>query len=214
MQSPAQEYREDAGVNERLADVRLHLPPEMNAAEDGCHVDEPVQRLPAAPEAAHRASRRGDGERHQQQECREPGRDVGPLHDVGEELLPVECLVDEQVPEKMQGDVEEGEEPEHAPERLHPGPAADDAQRRDRERREQESQAPDPERVLDRLDRVHAECPRGGARGIARLQGDEAGGQPGGRPQAQQEHDRLGVAPRPIVGVHGSQNQRARSMPR
>jgi len=174
----------------------------MHAAEDGGGVDQPVQFLPPPAEPAHGPRRRGRGQRHEQEQGGEPGRDVGPLDDVGAELRPVGCLVHEQVPEEVHRDVEEGKQAEHAPEQLQPRPAQQHAQRRHRQRREQQAQAPDPERVLDLFDGIRAQRPRRRGRPVAPLQAGDACRQPGGGPQAQEKDDRLGVAPDGVVRVH------------
>lgn len=161
-----------------------------------------MQALPAPAQSTHGCARGRDRERHEQQERGESGGDVGALHDVGEELGPVECLVHQQIPEEMQRDVEEREQSQHAPEQEQPRPAEERAQRGHRERRQQQSQAPDAERVLDLFDGVGPQPLRGRGGGVARLQGDDAGGEPRRRQQAQEENDRLHEAPERVIRVH------------
>ena len=161
-----------------------------------------MQALPAPAQSTHGCARGRDRERHEQQERGESGGDVGALHDVGEELGPVEGLINEQVPEEMQGDVEEREEAQHAPEQEQPRPAEERSQRGHRERREQQPQAPDAERVLDLFDRVGTEPLRGRGSNVTRLQGCDAGEEPRCRQQTQEEDDRLDEAPDRVVRVH------------
>jgi len=208
---PAEQDRKQAGVDCRLADVRLDLPPEVHAGERGGRVHEAVQALPAPAEAPHRPPGRGGRQRHEQEQGSEPGRDIGPLHHVGSQLLPVERLVHEEVPEEVRRDIGECEEAEHAAEEVQLRPARQHAQRRDGERREQEPQAPDPQRVLHLLDGIRAERECRAGRRIAAREVDDAEREPRRGQQAQQEDDRLCEAPDRDVGVH--QNQRLRSRP-
>jgi hypothetical protein len=176
LQTPAEQHGGHRRVDQRFADVRLHLPPEVHAAEDGSDVDQAMQALPAAAEPAHPAPGGCHRERYEQHERRESDRDVWPLRDVRDHLPPVECLIHEQVEQEMQCDVGECVEAQHAPERQQARPAADLSQRRHREGQHQEPQAPDPERVLDLLDRVRTE------RRV--LPAEHARQQPAGRQQA------------------------------
>jgi len=174
----------------------------VHAGEDRGGIDQPVQRLPAAPEAAHRAPRRGHRERDEKDEDGEARRDVGPFHDVGGELGPVEGLVHEQVPQEMHADVEEREEPEHAAEKVEFREARQHAKGRDRKRRQEQAQPPDAERVLDLLHGIRAERACGPRTRVAGFEPPDAEREPGSRQEAREEDGRLGVAPDERVRIH------------
>jgi len=73
-----------------------------------------MQFLPAAPEPSHhRAGRRGR-KRHKHEERRESDRDVGTLRDVRDDGMQIERLVEDEINEKMQQCIGEGEQAEHS----------------------------------------------------------------------------------------------------
>jgi len=129
----------------------------MRAAEDRRGIDQAMQALPAAPQASHGALRGSHRERDEQQQRRKADRDEGALRNVLEQHTPIQTLVHKQVEKEMHRDVEKCEQAQHAPESQQARPADEFAQRRHGECRQQESQAPDAERVLDFLDGIRAE---------------------------------------------------------
>jgi hypothetical protein len=158
-QPDPEQQGQHACEQQRLAQVRLHAPDEVQDAEGGGEVDQPVQALPAEEaEAAHGAIARGERERDEQQEGREADRDEPALDDVLADRVPVEELVDADVGREVKAAVAERGEPERAPVADRPAPAAQESDGCGRERGQQEDQGPEPEAVQDLLDRVGAEA--------------------------------------------------------
>jgi hypothetical protein len=110
---------------------------------------------PAEP--AHHGIGRGDRQGHQQHEGSEARRDERPLHDVLKYGGHVEELVQPQVGHQVQATVEECGQPEHAAQAQQPVHAGQPAQRRDRQRHQQQDQRPFTGRAGDELDRVGTE---------------------------------------------------------
>ena len=81
----------------------------------------------------------------------------GRLRDVRQDAGPVQVLIQDQPGQEVQQHVEEGVHAEHPAQLDQPRRVEPVAQRRDRERDEQQPQTPLAERVLDLLDRIRAE---------------------------------------------------------
>lgn len=154
---PSEEECEDRQAEQRLPQVGLHLPGVVQAAEEGRDVDEAVQRLPATAEAAHRAPRGSERQRHEDQQRDQADRDERALEDVLADGVELERAVHGQVEQEVTQHGEERGQAEGPAQVRKRHPAGRLPQRRDRERREQEIQAPDAERVEDLLDGICAE---------------------------------------------------------
>ena len=72
-QAPAEQQREDAGVDQRLANVRLTHHEEVETGQGGGGINQHVQPLPAfGAEPLDHAGSRGGGERHEQHNASMP----------------------------------------------------------------------------------------------------------------------------------------------
>ena len=179
--TPAEQNREHGGVDQRLAYVRLDHHEVVEDGQGGGRVDQHVQPLPALrTEPLDHAGGGGGGERQERQERQHADGDERPLDDVGPDVGPGEELVEADPARKVQDHVEEGEQPQHAPETHDQRPAEDLLRRADGERNQQEPERPVAETTIDRLDRIDAEPAR-------RRQPAE----PDQRHQAEQEHRRF-----------------------
>jgi len=123
-----------------------------------------MQQVPApAAKPPNPARRRRHRKRNHQHERREAHGDEGTLHDVRDDVVDREELIEPDVGQEVQTAVEEGEQPEHAPiadQRIPPGQLA---KGRDSERDGDQPQGPHACLVGDRLDGIGAqrmgECP-------------------------------------------------------
>ena len=117
-----------------------------------------MKSLPAAPaEPADPAGGGGEGQREHQQEAHGTGGDVRPLEHVLQDRGGVEEVVQHHEGGKVHAGVEEGEQPQHAPQPDEAGVAGDAPERRHRQREHQEHQREGAGGVGDELHRVGAE---------------------------------------------------------
>ena len=136
----AEQQRQYDPVEKRLAQIGLNLPKKVYDATDGTEVHKPVQALPAtATQAPHHCIGRCHRQRYQQQETRQSYHDVFAIEDIAHDKRPGEELIKRDVRNHVQTGVEEGKQPEHAPQPDQPVPAGKVAQWRDRKHNQQQA---------------------------------------------------------------------------
>ena len=133
----------------------------MNHAGQRGKIDQPVQALPfRESQPAHPARCGRNGQRQQQREAQHTHRDEAPLHHIGPHVGQAERFVQDEPRHKMQADVEEGEEAQHAAIAYQLGLIEDLAQRRHHKRDEQEADGPVAGVVRDVFHRIAGQLRR------------------------------------------------------
>ena len=114
-----------------------------------------MQRLPAfSPQAANPSRGRGKCQRNQENKSQESHGDVAPLRDVVPHAAQTERLIRADVRKKVQANVEEREQAEHAAEANKFGHIQELSQRSDRQCENEEAKSPITSGMLIELHRV------------------------------------------------------------
>src|SRR5258708_6809930 len=115
----------------------------MNHAADRAEVNRAMQHLPAAAaEAANPACRGSNRQRNQQNESSKSHGDERALVNIFPDFGKVEDLVEQKIGGEVQAGVEKRKEPEHAAKANQFGDVKELAQRRNRQRDEEEAERP------------------------------------------------------------------------
>src|SRR5437773_12523757 len=113
----------------------------MEDAEGGAEIRQTMEALPPdETQLPHGAVRRGERQRDEEHPGGEAYIDELALYDIGENGVEAEVLVESDVGADVQAGVEEGEEAQHPPDADRPRPVGEHAQRRERQRGDEEGQ--------------------------------------------------------------------------
>ncbi len=157
------QQEQDDGEARRHGHVGLLRPHEMHHAGQGGEINQAVERRPPATEAADRRLRGRQRKRDQQQEAGEADGDVRPLRDVLRDLRDgagfPRLAIEQQVDHEVDADVCERPQADRPPVVDQLAQSGHAPQRRDRERRGDEEQAPPARAQLDPVDPVTVNAP-------------------------------------------------------
>src|SRR6266700_4920125 len=130
----------------------------MNDAADGSKIDRAMEHLPApAAETPNPARRGSNRQRNQQYKSSETHGDEGALGDVFPHPGKIEGLIRPEISEKVQGNVEKSEQPEHAAEADEVRELEELAEWRDAKGVDEKPQRPIAGGVLQEFNGIRAE---------------------------------------------------------
>ena len=81
----------------------------------GDNISQAVQLLPAFPQTLHPAFGGGDGQGDHGQKGAKADGDIGAFDNIGDNLIPVQLTIQEQVNQKVQADISKTEQTQHTP---------------------------------------------------------------------------------------------------
>jgi len=121
----------------------------VDETEKADEIDEAMQRLPSAAQAAQHPVGRGRRQHRQSQQSAKPDRQIDAQHDLTRDRQRIKPLIGD-VEAEMQHDIGESADPDHAANQDETLPLQDRAQRGDRQRGEDQADRPQT-LLVDRL---------------------------------------------------------------
>ena len=155
LQPQRQKQHRRAEIEERPDLESLGQQHEVQGPKQDRRVGQPVELAPALAQAPDRGIVRGQRQRDHQDKGQHPDGDIGALDDVGPDLRR-DLNVEHQPDQKMQGDIEEGDQPQRPAEaqQVQTGVTAQGGDRQDQQKDLQPEFA---QLVLERADRLDPE---------------------------------------------------------